>query len=61
MHLRWRFFKCSFFLFVIEIKSKHIMLNIINLGHLCSFKNDYICTKQTDQSYHNRRHQCSRI
>ena len=34
---------------------------IINLEHVYSFKNGYICIKQTDKSYYNRQHRCSRV
>ena len=34
----------------IEIKSNVIL----NLEHIFSFKNGYICTKQADKSYYNR-------
>ena len=29
---------------------------IINIGHIFSFKNGYICSKKTDDFFYNRRH-----
>ena len=34
---------------------------LINLENIFSFKNGYICTKQTDKSYYYRRHEPYRV
>ena len=58
-HLKWCFtrYKALSAEIVYNLrKYVEIYNGVINLGHIFSFKNGYICTKQTDKIHYNRRH-----